>query len=486
MVVFWLYVHGYHSVTLLGGATSRIGDPSGRLASRESKTHSERTANMVAMHYQMKRLWLNVEIYARKYGYEWNWSWKKELVNNNRWINKLPIMDVLSVLGPGLRMGAMLAKDTVRNKMEKGDGMSFAEFSYPILQAWDWWHMYNTMGVQLQIGGSDQYGNITAGVDAIKYISANHPHEETRAGKDALTATPMGLTTPLLTTSSGQKLGKSAGNAIWLDKDQTSVFDLYGYWMKQSDSDVGRFLKLFTFMPIDEIDALMKEHLENPKERKAQRKLAQEFVELVHGEQEAKNAARQHGLVHMKPEPQKSIRQGPLTPRDARWAEEGRKSSVPTLIDAPSHNVVLPRSLILGRSMARITRAAGLAESNSDAQRLIQAGSIYIGGQPTAEKKPMYDSALSYRNVRSWVIEDNEIFLLNDDLLFLRRGKGLVKIIKVVSDEEWQKLGLSYPGESGDKLHKVSGMPAPQSTVKKSAVIPETTEQVVSQDKAQE
>ena len=131
----------------------------------------------------------------------------------------------------------MCAWCSVRNKMEKGDGMSFAEFTYPLLQAWDWWHMFSTMDVQIQVGGSDQYGNIIAGIDAVKFIAQNHqgddrggerPHWLDEQGRLREDATPMGLTVSLLTTSSGEKFGKSAGNAVWLDPSMTSPFDLYG------------------------------------------------------------------------------------------------------------------------------------------------------------------------------------------------------------------------------------------------------------------
>ena len=117
--------------------------------------------------------------------------------------------------------------DSVRNKMEKGDGMSFAEFTYPLLQAWDWWHMYSTKGIQLQIGGSDQFGNIIAGMDAIKHVAKNHYNPLLRQEKEDPLMKPMGFTVPLLTTASGEKFGKSAGNAVWLDKQMTSTFDLY-------------------------------------------------------------------------------------------------------------------------------------------------------------------------------------------------------------------------------------------------------------------
>ena len=112
MSLFWMYVHGYHSVSLLGGATVKIGDPTDRLTTRERQQSSVRTENMVKIHYQLKKLWVNVEAYGRKYGYNWEWAWKRELVNNNSWMNKLPLMEVLQVLGPGMRLGPMLARDT--------------------------------------------------------------------------------------------------------------------------------------------------------------------------------------------------------------------------------------------------------------------------------------------------------------------------------------------------------------------------------------
>lgn len=462
MALFWMYVHGFHTVTLLGGATAKIGDPTDRLVSREKVHSNTRTANMVAMHYQLKKLWVNVESYGEKYGYKWEWAWKRELVNNNAWMNGLGIMEVLQILGPGIRMGAMMAKDTVKNKMEKGDGMSFAEFTYPLLQSWDWWHMYATKGIQMQIGGSDQYGNITAGIDAVKYISANHPDpkfEEFKKGTHDLQ--PMGFTTPLLTTSSGQKFGKSAGNAIFLSKEYTTSFDLYGYFMKTADADVEKFLKFFTFMPMDDIRSLMEEHKQAPKERKAQRKLAFEILELVHGAEDAKTAEWQHGLLFsgkavdpstlQPPTPEPAPKQlGPLSAKQTVRQRTAATTLNPGLRELSDMHIELPRSLILKKSMARVVRAAGLAPTNSHAKQLIVNGSIYVGGEP-AQKRAMNDASLSWTQVKPWVIEDNAVYL-KDDSLFLRRGKGNIKIVKAVSDLEWRASGRRYPGQELDGL----------------------------------
>ncbi|KAL8690983.1 MAG: hypothetical protein Q9224_004278, partial [Gallowayella concinna] len=290
MALFWMYVHGYQAVTLVRLLANP--PPFAKLT-----TIDWRKANIVTMHYQLKALWVNVESYAKKYGYHWEWSWRRALANNNMWWNKLPLLEVLRLLGPGLRVGTMLGRDTARNKMESGDGLSFGEFTYPVLQAYDWWNMYSTFqlnGVQLQIGGSDQYGNILAGVEAVNYIRKNHYAPEIRQEKDRFLEKPMGFTVPLLTTSSGEKFGKSAGNAIWLDKDMTSPFDLYQFFLRSADEDVRRYLMLFSFIPSQDIDALMVEHDKDPSKRVAQRRLARDALEIIHGEAELKTIEEQH------------------------------------------------------------------------------------------------------------------------------------------------------------------------------------------------
>lgn len=200
--------------------------------------------------------------------------------------------------------------------MNKGDGMSFSEFTYPLLQAWDWWQMYHDRQIQVQIGGSDQYGNIVAGIDAVKYIAQNQignssDVDHLRKAQDE--SSPMGLTVPLLTTSSGEKFGKSAGNAVWLDRNMTSPFDLYGvsiadashpmlilsnttaqFLLRSADADVEKYLKLFTFLPLDRIREIMTAHSSDAGKRQAQHTLACEVLELVHGPEEAKKTQIEH------------------------------------------------------------------------------------------------------------------------------------------------------------------------------------------------
>lgn len=327
---------------------------------------------------------------------------------------------------------------SVKNKLSKGDGMSWAEFTYPIMQAWDWWHMFRTKGIHMQIGGSDQFGNITAGLDAIQYVSANHPdplaREEARAVGE-----PAGFTVPLLTTASGQKFGKSAGNAIWLDNEETTAFQLYGYLTKTADSDVERYLKMFTFMPLDDITALMKGHKKNESRRLAQHKLAREFLELVHGEHEAKAAETQHRLLF-----QKGTQE--LLPAQP---DEHAKAGITTANNKPSANIKLPRTLLNSKTLVKVIYAIGLAETRSEAQRLIDSGGAYVGGRnPGSEFTTMDDGAINWLAIKNWLPEQTQKLIIHGDLLLFRRSKHNVRIVQIVSDQEYVMSGLSYPGMS--------------------------------------
>ncbi|KAL8748860.1 MAG: hypothetical protein Q9199_008028 [Rusavskia elegans] len=461
MALFWMYVHGFQSVTLIGGATASVGDPTGRTKDRESMSPHVRKANMVTMHYQLKALWMNIEKYGQKYGYEYEWAWRRAVANNNMWWNKLPFMEILRLLGPGLRVGTMLGRDTARNKMESGDGLSFGEFSYPVLQAYDWWNMYNTFqlnGVQLQIGGSDQYGNIMAGIEAVNYIRKNHYAPEHRQETDEFLKRPMGFTTPLLTTSSGEKFGKSAGNAIWLDKDMTSPFDLYQFFLRSSDEDVCRYLMLFSFMPLKDIDAIMAEHNEDPSKRIAQRRLAHEALDIIHGEDETKAVEEQHGILF--PRSKTSLRKEaraanpksqspqPVMHKPPKWANDKNPLLNPYAGPAkptPAGQVTLPRSLVVSQQIGRVLLAAGLVSSRSEGHRLIAAKGAYIGSVAGPEHRTMPDH-VEFTPIKNWEDEYINKFIVNDNLLILRAGKWRVRVIKIVEDEEFERLGMDVPG----------------------------------------
>jgi tyrosyl-tRNA synthetase len=321
--------------------------------------------------------------------------------------------------------------------MSKGDGMSFAEFTYPLMQAWDWWHMYHRKGIHMQIGGSDQFGNITAGIDAIKYISKNHPMPEV-VEKIKGMGDPFGFTVPLLTTG-GKKFGKSEGNAIWLDAEQTSTFDLYGFLLRTPDDVVGSYLKMFTFLSIEKINVLIEEHLLNPSARKAQHMLARELVELVHGPHEAKVAEEQHRLLFQKKPEETSTLEVAVDPDTA--------VGYTTLNNRPKINVQLPASVINSLSIARIVYAAGLTASANEAHHLIQNDGIRIGGMAGSKDKLAEPGFVTWSKVSAWPNQETAKWLIGDDLLMLKRGKHNIRVIQVVPDEEYSASGRTYPGQ---------------------------------------
>ncbi|CAK7237527.1 tyrosyl-tRNA synthetase [Sporothrix bragantina] len=453
MPLFWMYMNGFRAVTLIGGATAKIGDPTDRLQSREEVKNATVAMNMIKIHYQLKKLWTNVEEQARRYGYEKNWAWRRGVLQNGHWWNKLPMLEVLQRLGAGLRIGPMLSRDSVKRKLTQGDGMSFAEFSYPLMQAWDWWHMYKSIGVQMQIGGSDQYGNIVTGADAFRIIRASEPNPAEKL-PSGLIHDPVGFTVPLLTDSAGNKFGKSAGNAIWLDKFQTGTFDLYGYFVRRPDDDVERLLRLFTFMPMDQIAGLMAEHAADPGKRVPQHALAFEVVALVHGYAEAQAAQERHRLTYS---PRKkdgaavTEETGAAAAEVTEAVEHDPESKHPvTLNTAPQADMQLPRSLFNEGKVARILYAAGLVKSVSEGNRLAIRKGAYVGaspGQSANVNKGMPLTQLDFTPVHLWFPNDTKNFIIDDKYMVLRRGQHNVRIIEIVSDEEWEESGRTYPGQ---------------------------------------
>ncbi|KAH0841782.1 Tyrosine--tRNA ligase, mitochondrial [Fonsecaea pedrosoi] len=472
MVLGWLYIHGYKANFLLGGFTASIGDPSGRLKGREMMSPSQRKGNMAAMHIQLKRLGASIETYAARKGYAREWAWRRSLENNVTWWSKVTAREFLSILGRHIRIGPMLGRDTVKNRLEKGDGMSFAEFSYPLVQAWDWWHLFQS-GCQLQVGGADQFGNILAGAEAVKQI-AKDSHEyqvalrqtqllDSKRGIE-VTSDPMGFTVPLLTTASGQKFGKSAGNAVWLNPDMTSIFDLYQFFLRSSDSDVEKYLKLLTFLPLPEITEIMKEHQKDQSKRIAQHKLAKEFVELIYGLDAANSAESEHRQLF-----QKGISLSDMKASLTETRASDTHSSGTPLFAHPSLNkhaqplrrednvsthIKLPRSLISQKPMSNILWSAGMVTSKTEGQRLINAGGAYVGGASDATNA--MDDSLSFTPVKTSDWKEVQKWIIDDNLLILRTGKWRIKIINIVPDEEYVELGLTCPGWDGPPESKDS------------------------------
>lgn len=434
MPIFWMYLYGYRAVTLLGGATAKIGDPSGRLKDRDQK-RTDFAKNMASIHYQLKRIWVNVEAQARRYGYEKEWAWRRDLVNNNRWWNKQPMLEVLQRLGHHVRVGPMLSRDMVKRKMTEGDGLSFAELSYTLMQGWDFFEMNRQLGVQMQIGGSDQYGNIVAGIDAVKTLRQSENIASPGKFQAGFMHNPVGFTVPLLTNSQGEKLGKSSGGGdLWLDVFQTSPYDLYGYFVRQPDEDVERLLKLLTFLPNEQIRDLVEEHETDRPKRIAQHKLAFEVLTLVHGIEVARRAETEHRVLHARDPSPVTFTHDPAVVVTATNA-------------ASSIQLQLPKSLIEQGNVARILYAAGLASSVSDGNRLAIQKAVYIGGRPGQTRGSMNTGQIDFKPVSLWFPEETQQFIVEDKLLILRKGKHNVRIIELLSDEDYAASGQQYPGQ---------------------------------------
>ena len=244
---------GHHPYIVIGGGTGSIGDPSGRKTERQLQTMDQVNRNKAALTQQMRRI----------FGQD-NFT----IVDNYDWLSKISLLDFLRDYGKLFNVNTMLNKEIVARRLEAG--ISFTEFTYQILQSVDFWHLFKHEQVQLQIGGADQWGNLTAGMDL---INKKQPQAEVFA-----------LTIPLMLKADGTKFGKTAGGAVWLDPKKTSPFEFYQFWLNQDDRDVIKYLKFFTFLSHEEIDQLAVEVAHHPEKRTAQRRLAQEVTTFVHGQ----------------------------------------------------------------------------------------------------------------------------------------------------------------------------------------------------------
>ncbi|HLP77294.1 MAG TPA: tyrosine--tRNA ligase [Candidatus Paceibacterota bacterium] len=258
---------GHFPIAVAGGATGSIGDPSGKSAERQLLTKDQIKANVEAVRPQLARL-LDFESKQNP----------AKLVDNADWTAGLSYLDFLRDIGKHFSVNQMIAKESVRARMEDREvGISYTEFSYMLLQAFDFYVLCRDHGCELQIGGSDQWGNITAGIDLMR---------------KKLSRQGYGLTMPLITKADGTKFGKTEGGSVWLDPKKTSVYRFYQFWINSADADVVRYLKFFTFLPQEEIAALEAKHAQNPGAREAHKALAKAVTDMIHGEHATAEALR--------------------------------------------------------------------------------------------------------------------------------------------------------------------------------------------------
>jgi tyrosyl-tRNA synthetase len=332
VVLRWFQQHGHRPIALAGGATGFIGDPGGRSSERTLLTAEEVERNVASIGAQINQF---VDLSPGR----------GLLVNNIEWTADLTVIDFLRDIGKHFPVNVMLAKETVRARLESG-GISYTEFSYMLLQSMDYLELFRRENCRLQIGGSDQWGNLTAGIDLIRRVEAASVHA---------------LSWPLVTTATGEKLGKSTGGgSLWLDPALTSPYTFYQYWVNVDDRDVGRYLRYFSFLPHEEIEALEQAAVERPAAREAQRRLADELTTLVHGAAEtAKVVAASQALFG----------RGELRDLDPNVlaAALAEASYVEASLPLPSvTDLLVSTGLSASRSAARRTVAEGGASLNNE------------------------------------------------------------------------------------------------------------------------
>ncbi|KAF9934445.1 tyrosyl-tRNA synthetase [Mortierella alpina] len=357
------HIKGHTTIGLVGGATGSIGDPSGKSTERQPMSAATLANNVAGIDAQFQRFFQRGRAYAETRGYAFQGhGGKVKVVNNKTWFGKLSALDFLGDIGRYARVGTMIARDSVKSRLESPQGISFTEFSYQLLQAYDFWHLFHSDGCRIQLGGSDQWGNITAGIDLI-HKKKNTSMEQVVIDHSKEGETPLnayGLTIPLLTTATGEKFGKSAGNAVWLDEKMTSLFDFYQFFVKTADTDVGRYLHYFTLLTSDQIKNIMDQHSLEPEKRLAQHALAKETTELVHGADALPKA---------------------LLATHVLFGSSLDKVKGKDLMDAFEHDprmVALGRSQVSGMSLDQIALETGLCSSKSEAKKLIKSGGFYI------------------------------------------------------------------------------------------------------------
>jgi len=352
---------GHAPVAVMGGGTGLIGDPSGKSAERQLMT-AETVANNVA----------KIEtIFDRILDFAGSGPTKATMINNIDWLAKLGYLEALRDIGKYFSVNMMIQKDSVRDRLQNRDqGISYTEFSYMILQSYDFLHLFRANGVTMQLGGSDQWGNIVGGCDLIRRAAAA-PNNES-----------FGATWPLVTKSDGGKFGKTESGAIWLTKERTSPFAYYQFWLNAADADVARFLKTFTFLPQDEIAALEEKVKTEPGAREAQRTLAREATKIVHGESEMQQAESAG----------KALFSGDIAGLSASLLDEVF-ASAPTVTLAKSRlegdGVVLMDLLVEVQAVA----------SKREAKEFLGNGSVTVNGQKAGAEHKLKTSDLLHGSV---------------------------------------------------------------------------------------
>jgi tyrosyl-tRNA synthetase len=364
---------GHHPIAVAGGATGLVGDPSGRATERQLLTREILDHNIASVKEQMRRL-LDFDTQTNP----------ARLLDNADWTLPVSFLDFLRDIGKHFSVNQMIAKESVRARMDDREtGISYTEFSYMLLQAFDFYHLHKQFDCQLQIGGSDQWGNITAGMELTRKKEGRHV---------------FGLTLPLILNSDGSKFGKSAAGAVWLDSKKTSVYRFYQFWIRSDDRDVLRYLNFFTFLGREEIQALAEQHTARPESRAAHKTLAAAMTDLVHGSAATAEAVRASEILFG----------GEL---------EGIAESTFNEIVGEVPTRQMDRTALegAGAPLPEVLVASGLSPSKGQARKDVEGGGVYVN------------------NVRQ---SSPQRAVTSNDLLFgrhllLRKGKRNYTVISV-------------------------------------------------------
>jgi tyrosyl-tRNA synthetase len=365
---------GHRPIAVIGGGTGLIGDPSGKSQERQLLTPETVAENMRGVGVQLARF-LDFES-----------ADGAVLVNNADWLGELRLLDFLRDIGKHFSVNVMMAKDSVRMRLEDRDqGISYTEFTYQLLQAYDFLHLYDTYNCRLQIGGSDQWGNIVAGMDLTRRLRS---------------AETFGMTMPLVTKADGSKFGKTETGNVWLDPARTSPYKFYQFWINQADADTPRYLRFFTFLSREEIEDLERRMAEEPEKREAQRRLAEEVTRMVHGEEALTNAEKASQAMFG----------GELAGLDEATLQD-------VFSEVPSSE--LSREVLSGdRLLVDALVDCGVFASKGEARRMIANGGLYLNNR----RVDADDTRLT------------ENLLLTPHMAVVRKGKKNYHLLKFGGD----------------------------------------------------
>ena len=341
---------GHSPIAIVGGGTGMIGDPSGKTAERQLLNIEQIDANLEGIRAQLSKV-LDFDAPSNP----------ARIVNNADWLRKLDLLGFLRDIGKYFTINYMLAKESVKRRLESEDGISYTEFSYLMLQSYDFLELFDRYSCTLQMGGTDQWGNITAGCDLIRRLRGGKAH---------------GLVMPLVTTATGVKFGKTEAGAVWLDPALTSPFRFYQFWLNTDDRDVVKYLKFFTFLEQDEIASIEATLTSAPEKREAQRVLAREVTRTIHGQEAVDRAEHASGLLF-----------------GERIAELDVDDIIAVFDDVPSTELGAATFAGDGVAIADLLVATKLAASKSEAMRLVKGGGVYVNNRRVGDERARFTAA---------------------------------------------------------------------------------------------